>query len=131
MFSAMLVWSVLGAAVPDFRDKLGTTFWDNWLTSAESALFIVFDKAGENQAERAGFEPAVRCYSYADLANRCDSTLNSSPSNDLEKNQNPAVPSTVPLLPKELQELIKAWPDLPEPIRVSILALVRASKQCS
>ncbi len=24
-----------------------------------------------NQAERAGFEPAVRCYSYADLANRC------------------------------------------------------------
>ncbi len=71
MFSAMLVWSVLGAAVPDFRDKLGTTFWDNWLTSAESALFIVFDKAGENQAERAGFEPAVRCYSYADLANRC------------------------------------------------------------
>jgi hypothetical protein len=41
------------------------------------------------------------------------------------------VPSTVPLLPKELQELIKAWPDLPEPIRVGILALVRASKQCS
>ena len=23
------------------------------------------------KAERAGFEPAVRCYSYADLANRC------------------------------------------------------------
>ena len=71
MFSAMLLWSVLGAPVPDFRDKLGTNFWGNWLTSAESALIIGFDKAGENQAERAGFEPAVRCYSYADLANRC------------------------------------------------------------
>ena len=61
MFSAMLVWSVLGAPVPDFRDKLGTTFFDNWPRSAESALFIGFDKAGENQAERAGFEPAVHC----------------------------------------------------------------------
>ena len=55
MFSAMLVWSVLGAPVPDFRDKLGTTFFDNWPRSAESALFIGFDKAGKNQAERAGF----------------------------------------------------------------------------
>ena len=71
MFSAMLVWSALVALVPDFRDKLGTTFFDNWPRSAESALFIGFDKAGKNQAERAGFEPAVRCYSYADLANRC------------------------------------------------------------
>ena len=131
MFSAMLVWSVLGAPVPDFRDKFGTTFWNIWPTSAESALIIDFDKAGENQTERAGFEPAVRCYSYADLANRCDSTLKISPSNDLEKTQNLAVPSTVPLLPKELQELIKAWPDLPEPIRVGILALIRASKQYS
>ena len=56
MFSAMLVWSVLGALVPDFRDKLGTTFCNNWPRCAESALFIGFDKAGENQAERAGFE---------------------------------------------------------------------------
>jgi hypothetical protein len=55
MFSAMFVWSVLGALVPDFRDKLGTTFLNNWPRSAESALFIGFDKAGENQAERAGF----------------------------------------------------------------------------
>ena len=55
MFSAMLVWSVLGALVPDFRDKLGTTFCNNWPRCAESALFIGFDKAGENQAERAGF----------------------------------------------------------------------------
>ena len=55
MFSAMLVWSVLGAPVPDFRDKLGTTFWDNWPRSAESALNIGLDKAGENQTERAGF----------------------------------------------------------------------------
>lgn len=52
MFSAMLVWSVLGAPVPDFRDKLGTTFWDNWPRSAESALNIGLDKAGENQTER-------------------------------------------------------------------------------
>jgi hypothetical protein len=56
MFSAMLLWSVLGALVPDFRDKLGTTFSDNWPRSAESALFIGFDKAGENQTERGGFE---------------------------------------------------------------------------
>ena len=55
MFSAMLVWSVLGAPVPDFRDKLGTTFWDNWPRSAESALNIGLDKAGENQTERGGF----------------------------------------------------------------------------
>ena len=54
MFSAMLLWSVLGAPVPDFRDKLGTTFLNNWPRSAESALFVGFDKAGENQAERAG-----------------------------------------------------------------------------
>lgn len=60
MFSAMLVWSALGALVPDFRDKLGTTFFDNWPRSAENALFIGFDKAGENQAERGGFEPPVR-----------------------------------------------------------------------
>ena len=71
MLKALLLWSVLGANVPDIRDKFGTTFWNIWPTSAESALFIDFDKAGENQAERAGFEPAVRCYSYADLANRC------------------------------------------------------------
>jgi hypothetical protein len=56
MFSAMLLWSVLGANVPDIRDKFGTTFWGNWLTSAESALIIGFDKAGENQAERGGLE---------------------------------------------------------------------------
>ena len=56
MFSAMLVWSVLGAPVPDFRDKLGTTFLNNWPRSAESALIIDFDKAGENQTERGGFE---------------------------------------------------------------------------
>ena len=60
MFSAMLVWSVLGAPVPDFRDKLGTTFLNNWPRSAESALFVGFDKAGENQTERGGFEPPVR-----------------------------------------------------------------------
>ena len=60
MFSAMLVWSVLGAPVPDFRDKLGTTFLNNWPRSAESALIIDFDKAGENQTERGGFEPPVR-----------------------------------------------------------------------
>ena len=60
MFSAMLVWSVLGAPVPDFRDKLGTTIWDNWPRSAESALIIDFDKAGKNQTERGGFEPPVR-----------------------------------------------------------------------
>ena len=40
MFSAMFVWCVLGALVPDFRDKLGTTFSDNWPRSAESALFL-------------------------------------------------------------------------------------------
>ena len=47
MFSAMLVWSVLGAPVPDFRNKLGTTFWDNWprsAESAESALYIGLDR---------------------------------------------------------------------------------------
>ena len=55
MFSAMFVWSVLGAPVPDFRDKLGTTFLNNWPRSAESALFVGFDKAGENQTERGGF----------------------------------------------------------------------------
>lgn len=60
MFSAMLLWSVLGAPVPDFRDKLGTNFCDNWPRSAESALFIGLDKAGENQTERGGFEPPVR-----------------------------------------------------------------------
>ncbi len=60
MFSALLLWSVLGADVPDIRDKSGTTFWDICLTSAESALFIGFEKAGENQAERGGFEPPVR-----------------------------------------------------------------------
>ena len=131
MFSAMLLWSVLGAPVPDFRDKLGTTFLNNWPRSAESALFVGFDKAGENQAERAGFEPAVRCYSYADLANRCRSILKISPSKDLGKTRKPAVPSAVPLLPKELQELMKAWPDLPEPIRVGIVTLVRAFKDRS
>jgi hypothetical protein len=41
------------------------------------------------------------------------------------------VPSAVPLLPKELQELIKAWPDLPDPIRVGIVALMRAYKDRS
>ena len=71
MFKKMVIVGFFGIIVLVNRDKLGTTFWDNWLTSAESALFIGFDKAGENQAERAGFEPAVRCYSYADLANRC------------------------------------------------------------
>ena len=55
MLKALLLWSVLGAPVPDFRDKLGTTFLNNWPRSAESALFVGFDKAGENQAERAGF----------------------------------------------------------------------------
>ena len=60
MFSAMLVWSVLGAPVPDIRDKFGTTFCDNWSRSAESALIIDFDKAGKNQTERGGFEPPVR-----------------------------------------------------------------------
>ena len=60
MFSAMFVWSVLGAPVPDFRDKLGTTFLNNWPRSAESALIIDFDKAGKNQTERGGFEPPVR-----------------------------------------------------------------------
>ena len=60
MFSAMLLWSVLGAPVPDFRDKLGTTFLNNWPRSAESALIIDFDKAGKNQTERGGFEPPVR-----------------------------------------------------------------------
>ena len=60
MFKALLLWSVLGANVPDIRDKFGTTFWDIWPTSAESALIIDFDKAGENQTERGGFEPPVR-----------------------------------------------------------------------
>ena len=71
MFKKMVIVGFFGIIVLVNRDKLGTTFFDNWPRSAESALFIGFDKAGENQAERAGFEPAVRCYSYADLANRC------------------------------------------------------------
>ena len=56
MFKALLLWSVLGANVPDIRDNFGTTFWNILPTSAESALIIGFDKAGENQAERAGLE---------------------------------------------------------------------------
>lgn len=56
MFKKMVIVGFFGVIVLVNRDKLGTTFWDNWLTSAESALFIGFDKAGENQAERAGFE---------------------------------------------------------------------------
>ena len=71
MFKKMVIVGFFGVIVLVNRDKLGTNFCDNWPRSAESALFIGFDKAGENQAERAGFEPAVRCYSYADLANRC------------------------------------------------------------
>ena len=55
MFKKMVIVGFFGIIVLVNRDKLGTTFWDNWLTSAESALFIGFDKAGENQAERAGF----------------------------------------------------------------------------
>jgi hypothetical protein len=55
MFKVLLLWSVLGANVPDIRDKFGTTFWNIWPTSAESALIIDFDKAGENQTERGGF----------------------------------------------------------------------------
>jgi len=50
---------------------------------------------------------------------------------DLGKTRKLAVPSAVPLLPKELQELIKAWPDLPDPIRVGIVALMRAYKDRS
>ena len=57
MFKALLLWSVLGANVPDIRDKFGTTFWDIWLTSA---LYIGLDKACKNQTERGGFEPPVR-----------------------------------------------------------------------
>ena len=71
MLSALLVWSVLGINVPENRDKLGTNFWELCDCRSKRALFIGFCEEGENEAERAGFEPAVRCYSYADLANRC------------------------------------------------------------
>ena len=79
----------------------------------------------------AGIEPAVRYYSCADLANRCSSILKIPPSKDLGKARKLAVPATVPLLPKELQELIKAWLDLPESIRVGIVVLVRTYKDRS
>ena len=71
MLSALLVWSVLGINVPENRDKLGTNFWEIYDCYSKSALFIGFCGEEKNEAERAGFEPAVRCYSYADLANRC------------------------------------------------------------
>ena len=60
MFSAMLVWSVLGANVPDIRDTFGTNFWEIWPTSAKRALFVWFFKAEKYQTERGGFEPPVR-----------------------------------------------------------------------
>ena len=71
MLSALLVWPFLWTNVPENRDKLGTNFWELCDWRSKSALFIGFCEEGKNEAERAGFEPAVRCYSYADLANRC------------------------------------------------------------
>ena len=56
MFKKMVIVGIFGIIVLVNRDKLGTNFCDNWPRSAESALFIGLDKAGENQAERAGLE---------------------------------------------------------------------------
>ena len=71
MFKKMIILGFLGLIVLVNRDKLGTTFLEICLECNESALFIAFDYAEKIKAERGGFEPPVRCYSYADLANRC------------------------------------------------------------
>jgi hypothetical protein len=50
------------------------------------------------------------------------------PAKGIGKIKNPIVPSIVPDLPKDLQEIIRTWANLPDPIRAGILAMVKAWK---
>jgi hypothetical protein len=68
LLSALIV---IQLATCSYRDKLGTTFFGFSGSRHEVALNKAFCIRQKYKAERAGFEPAVRCYSYADLANRC------------------------------------------------------------
>ena len=38
-------------------------------------------------------------------------------------------PSGVPIVPRDLRTVIKAWPELPEPVRDAILEMVKATRE--
>ena len=57
-----------------------------------------------------------------------DDCHNPLPAKGIGKIKNPIVPSIVPDLPKDLQEIIRTWANLPDPIRAGILAMVKAWK---
>jgi hypothetical protein len=73
-----LVGCILPVALPgpsqakeSNRDKTGTTGFEKWTELLETMEKQEPALAGSFDTERAGFEPAVRYYPHADLANRC------------------------------------------------------------
>src|SRR3954466_772099 len=83
------------------------------------------------QAERGGFEPPIRFNPYNGLANRHPSRRNTLiiqrayvGINDTPSLPLPYGPAD---MPPDLAVVVSAWPDLPEPIRAGILAMVRAA----
>ena len=78
---------------------------------------IVEPKFQKNM-EAAGIEPATDPCISKDLQKTIDEKARKSSDLGAKSNQ----------IPPELASVIEAWPDLPEPVKAGILAMVRASK---
>ncbi len=74
--------------------------------------------SGKQAMHPVGFEPTT-----PGLGNRCKIVLKPFPKMGLGGFEKSTAPGTAPF-PKDLQKIIQAWPDLAEPIKVGILALV-------
>ena len=78
------------------------------------------------EAEMAGFEPAVRFDPHAALAKRCADAA----TNDSANTSGTGTPAlTLPLhtaatADPDMTRIVVAWPELPAPIRLAVLALI-------
>ena len=91
---------------------------------------VSYDYFRENtdlKAEGEGFEPtdALRHLRFSRPMEDSPKALAKKGVGDYA---NVTAPSTAPNFPKDLQEIIQAWADLPEAIRAGVMALVMASK---
>jgi hypothetical protein len=101
-------------------------------TQSDEGFGRSLSATGVSQAERGGFEPPIGFDTYNGLANLELLSTNSWPAKNLHDPQNPPVAhgkrATHPAFP-DLSEVISAWPELPQAIRLGILAMVRAARE--
>jgi len=81
--------------------------------------------SSRKQAEGEGFEPtdALRHLRFSRPVEDCHKPLLDK---GIGKTPKSTVPSTVSSLPKDLEEIVKVWDQLPQGVRSGIMAMIKA-----